>query len=112
DGIRDFHVTGVQTCALPIQRDQQLIEFFQRRGQTFLHAHVDYLLQIFEGIVLYYGLDHCVTVFVGEGYVPFRDRHVRGWVTVFVGEDVTRVVRVDRGDLHVLCQSPVMFAFR
>src|SRR5690606_39856400 len=23
DGIRDFHVTGVQTCALPIYRDQQ-----------------------------------------------------------------------------------------
>src|SRR5207302_5187211 len=23
DGIRDFHVTGVQTCALPIFRDQK-----------------------------------------------------------------------------------------
>src|SRR5690606_9181521 len=23
DGIRDFHVTGVQTCALPISRDQR-----------------------------------------------------------------------------------------
>src|SRR5690606_39415854 len=23
DGIRDFHVTGVQTCALPIEREQR-----------------------------------------------------------------------------------------
>src|SRR6266511_5130712 len=26
DGIRDFHVTGVQTCALPISRDRPLSE--------------------------------------------------------------------------------------
>src|SRR5690606_39936438 len=27
DGIRDFHVTGVQTCALPILKDQANIKF-------------------------------------------------------------------------------------
>src|SRR5690606_40849716 len=37
DGIRDFHVTGVQTCALPIYPDQEPIERLQplrrrRRG--------------------------------------------------------------------------------
>src|SRR5690606_40616206 len=31
DGIRDFHVTGVQTCALPI-----LTEVGMRRGETLL----------------------------------------------------------------------------
>src|SRR5690606_41078890 len=42
DGIRDFHVTGVQTCALPIYRDadrvalgtQQLVQ--PRRRQSLL----------------------------------------------------------------------------
>src|SRR5690606_41064273 len=48
DGIRDFHVTGVQTCALPICRDPaepnrwlsygeiapQLVEYCQRMGYT------------------------------------------------------------------------------
>src|SRR5690606_40880374 len=28
DGIRDFHVTGVQTCALPISYDKALAEGF------------------------------------------------------------------------------------
>src|SRR5690606_40050638 len=26
DGIRDFHVTGIQTCALPIYRERQRVE--------------------------------------------------------------------------------------
>src|SRR5690606_40838105 len=30
DGIRDFHVTGVQTCALPIS-DQVILAFWQRK---------------------------------------------------------------------------------
>src|SRR5690606_40442137 len=29
DGIRDFHVTGVQTCALPIWRPALLLEAFE-----------------------------------------------------------------------------------
>src|SRR5690606_33032620 len=32
DGIRDFHVTGVQTCALPISDENRL--FTQMRGKT------------------------------------------------------------------------------
>src|SRR5436309_7340274 len=33
DGIRDFHVTGVQTCALPISRLPEFgEEFFAERG--------------------------------------------------------------------------------
>src|SRR5207302_7034805 len=28
DGIRDFHVTGVQTCALPISPKQRTLELF------------------------------------------------------------------------------------
>src|SRR5690606_2178823 len=33
DGIRDFHVTGVQTCALPISRGLERIQLAQSRGQ-------------------------------------------------------------------------------
>src|SRR5690606_40522869 len=37
DGIRDFHVTGVQTCALPIlqalTQPAQVIEFVRRSGK-------------------------------------------------------------------------------
>src|SRR5690606_40977969 len=32
DGIRDFHVTGVQTCALPISVGETLIEQHVERG--------------------------------------------------------------------------------
>src|SRR5690606_39702193 len=33
DGIRDFHVTGVQTCALPICSDEQLVYVGTRPGR-------------------------------------------------------------------------------
>src|SRR5690606_40800706 len=33
DGIRDFHVTGVQTCALPISDDYE--RAFHARGQSY-----------------------------------------------------------------------------
>src|SRR5690606_40516920 len=32
DGIRDFHVTGVQTCALPIFRDRKRAGWVHRRN--------------------------------------------------------------------------------
>src|SRR5690606_39785255 len=32
--IRDFHVTGVQTCALPISTIEQQIERLESRGMT------------------------------------------------------------------------------
>src|SRR5207302_4682183 len=44
DGIRDFHVTGVQTCALPIFYDEEamvdisaerLDRYFLRRGRSY-----------------------------------------------------------------------------
>src|SRR6266700_3415444 len=37
DGIRDFHVTGVQTCALPIfdDRDMLVVSDFQWTGNHF-----------------------------------------------------------------------------
>src|SRR5690606_40680483 len=39
DGIRDFHVTGVQTCALPILDKQwRHLDFFQ--FEAWLHAKV------------------------------------------------------------------------
>src|SRR6266511_5122479 len=34
DGIRDFHVTGVQTCALPISRSRRRGSRGQRRSPT------------------------------------------------------------------------------
>src|SRR5690606_39601798 len=34
DGIRDFHVTGVQTCALPISLIASIIANFLRRTPT------------------------------------------------------------------------------
>src|SRR5690606_40540432 len=36
DGIRDFHVTGVQTCALPISAPVVLADEFVRRRPFFL----------------------------------------------------------------------------
>src|SRR5690606_40626722 len=51
DGIRDFHVTGVQTCALPIYIDskyrsldlhQNLSKDRQEYQQYNLHIHTDY----------------------------------------------------------------------
>src|SRR5690606_41141460 len=34
DGIRAFHVTGVQTCALPIWGDADVVATTYRRGST------------------------------------------------------------------------------
>src|SRR5690606_38623237 len=37
DGIRDFHVTGVQTCALPIYRKKSIqMEFMQSLRATYI----------------------------------------------------------------------------
>src|SRR5690606_39588100 len=53
DGIRDFHVTGVQTCALPIYREDWLLENFLALGlvavliatyQRFPFSDVSYIL--------------------------------------------------------------------
>src|SRR5690606_39416909 len=41
DGIRDFHVTGVQTCALPISGDLSF---------GILYAFINYLQQLFRPI--------------------------------------------------------------
>src|SRR5690606_41120278 len=42
DGIRDFHVTGVQTCALPISFVKELLSFLVIviGGLSFLSANV------------------------------------------------------------------------
>src|SRR5690606_39915695 len=40
DGIRDFHVTGVQTCALPIYNTQQNSLFVDYEGNLEL-GHID-----------------------------------------------------------------------
>src|SRR5690606_39832735 len=55
DGLGDFHVTGVQTCALPIWPDREFSLVFEYRGETQLAA---------------WSLENAVTVFdpdVGEG---------------------------------------------
>src|SRR5436309_10607216 len=39
DGIRDFHVTGVQTCALPISRRLSSKEPAEPRRQVFREVH-------------------------------------------------------------------------
>src|SRR5688500_20268304 len=51
DGIRDYKVTGVQTCALPISRTE-----LQRAGDLSEHA-----IHIFEHVVIP-ETDHLVTV--------------------------------------------------
>src|SRR5690606_40209751 len=39
DGIRDFHVTGVQTCALPISLDQGKLRQDMVNSARFLKSH-------------------------------------------------------------------------
>src|SRR5437870_13201352 len=39
DGIRDGHVTGVQTCALPIFADDKGFGYIERAGAPDLHVH-------------------------------------------------------------------------
>src|SRR5690606_39871798 len=39
DGIRDFHVTGVQTCALPISLGTSLLMVYNDRSQG--HSRID-----------------------------------------------------------------------
>src|SRR5207302_3411434 len=52
DGIRDFHVTGVQTCALPI-----------------CHAHYDH----FDGIHVLGGRDRCEVWGLDLVAIPLKD---------------------------------------
>src|SRR5690606_9295822 len=47
DGIRDFHVTGVQTCALPISND---IRFLINRGVDFIVGYPDMGIAIADAI--------------------------------------------------------------
>src|SRR5690606_41000215 len=47
DGIRDFHVTGVQTCALPI--------CLPRRARAFCDVLTSGAFFLFAGTVLYFG---------------------------------------------------------
>src|SRR5690606_39932845 len=37
DGIRDLHVTGVQTCALPISLTRLIVLFGRRRVDSVMH---------------------------------------------------------------------------
>src|SRR5207302_5891704 len=39
DGIRDFHVTGVQTCALPICRKEEVLSLGDPDGNTYDLEH-------------------------------------------------------------------------
>src|SRR5690606_11521181 len=39
DGIRDFHVTGVQTCALPICQEMDVATWALARMNMILHGH-------------------------------------------------------------------------
>src|SRR5690606_40131807 len=40
DGIRDFHVTGVQTCALPISKEARTMDTFIHYGIAAAHQAV------------------------------------------------------------------------
>src|SRR5690606_39761397 len=42
DGIRDFHVTGVQTCALPIFAPQEGDETLDAKGKLVAPALIDF----------------------------------------------------------------------
>src|SRR5690606_39616598 len=55
DGIRDFHVTGVQTCALPI---------FLDRART--HPHCERRLQVAAGAVVLLLGEEIVTLGTGH----------------------------------------------
>src|SRR5690606_39904549 len=50
DGIRDFHVTGVQTCALPIYRQYIEARYQHRSIQLdYYKAQLYYQLPVFSG---------------------------------------------------------------
>src|SRR5690606_40153072 len=53
DGIRDFHVTGVQTCALPISQDVRNIEAIRREvGMVFQQFNLFPHLTVLDNITL------------------------------------------------------------
>src|SRR5690606_40778692 len=70
DGIRDFHVTGVQTCALPIYgfSDEQIIEL--RRGIASFDVKLDALAKFVASVVENRGRahDNAKQAFFDAGY--------------------------------------------
>src|SRR5690606_41180928 len=52
DGIRDFHVTGVQTCALPISHLTERLNPFQSGGCQILFSFDKYLLLTYRQLAL------------------------------------------------------------
>src|SRR5690606_6153033 len=75
DGIRDFHVTGVQTCALPIYRQkmsQAMMELYKKEKINPLGGCLPILVQIPVFIALYWVL---------LGSVEMRQAPWLGWIT-------------------------------
>src|SRR5690606_40504322 len=91
---RDFHVTGVQTCALPILRGLSLIYL------TFTDFSV-YELALFAA---FYGLDWVATVpptvkLAAERFGPEKAGIVFGWI--FTGHQVGAAAAADRKERRV-----------
>src|SRR5690606_40499231 len=76
DGIRDFHVTGVQTCALPIYRS---FHFGSQEHRIIgMISHLGPQLAVATGIALgerLAGKKTCTLVFTGEGGTSQGDFH-------------------------------------
>src|SRR5690606_462811 len=86
DGIRDFHVTGVQTCALPISLGTSLLMVYNDRSQG--HSRIDRAAHQPEPAALAelvgheWGLNYRVRGrHAGQDPLLFLDlRNARGWV--------------------------------
>src|SRR5690606_39764882 len=54
DGIRDFHVTGVQTCALPISGFQYGFEFDENQAEDDMAVNTDGVTLLVDPLSLQY----------------------------------------------------------
>src|SRR5207302_6962740 len=87
DGIRDFHVTGVQTCALPIS--DSVRPNAEDRGSEGTLAHKPFLSSV-SGSVRE-GDDHLVADHFDPVYVQ---RELRGWILRLPGLKIPRAIAV------------------
>src|SRR5690606_19287544 len=101
DGIRDFHVTGVQTCALPIYRLAEYVNRFERQRDLVVQIIADARVQRSERIDKHW-VASCTAVDARQELVAPVVSYAGGEPVVLVdARDVEAVAQANEGE-HVL----------